>query len=212
MTHTHAIELPPVHRQPVERRRRRTSQVFFVIWALAALFTMPAALGTKGYAALELLGFALLVIAALGRMWCTVYIGGRKNRELCIAGPYRACRNPLYFFSFLGVVGACLALQNLTILLVTTPVFLLYYHQVIGAEEQRLGASFGQAYVDYCHDVPRFWPRWVDPRDQGELHVSARHFMRGLSEVFWFLIAIVVIDGIEWAHLADLWPSVRLPF
>ena len=34
-----------------------------------------------------------------------LYVGGRKNAELVTTGPYSMMRNPLYFFSLLGVAG-----------------------------------------------------------------------------------------------------------
>lgn len=160
---------------------------------------------------MELTGFVFLIVAALGRMWCTVYIGGRKNRELCQAGPYGACRNPLYLFSFVGVIGACLALQHILLLIITVPVFLSYYHYVIQAEERRLQSFFGETFVEYCQTVPRFWPRWIKFTDNRDVSISMRHFSRGLGEVFWFLLAIVLIDAIELAHIAQLWPTHVLP-
>lgn len=206
------LEASSLNRQSIEKLRRNISVSFATLWVAAALFTAPGELGSNAYEAMELSGFALLIAAALGRMWCTVHIGGRKNRELCRRGPYEACRNPLYFFSFLGVVGACLALQNPMLLLFTAPVFLGFYHLVIRAEETRLSAYFGEDYERYRREVPRFWPRWVDPSETGELVISLRHFMRGLGEVVWFLVAIILIDAVEWAHLSRLWPTHVLPW
>ena len=57
---------------------------------------------------IKLIGYALIGVGAVGRMWCGVYIAGRKNKELCQDGPYSLCRNPLYVFSFIGTVGVAL--------------------------------------------------------------------------------------------------------
>lgn len=48
----------------------------------------------------EVLSFVFLLVAALGRVWTSAYISGRKNHELVVNGPYSLTRNPLYFFSF----------------------------------------------------------------------------------------------------------------
>ncbi len=197
--------------QTIESLRKPFSLAFVLLWIAAALFTVPAGLGRFWYEVMESVGYGLLIVAALGRMWCTIYIGGRKNAELCREGPYGACRNPLYFFSFLGVLGACLGLQSPLLLVVSAIVYLIYYAGMIRAEERRLSAMFGAQFIDYEAAVPRFWPRWVKIRDDRERMIGVRHLLRGLGEVFWFLAAIILIDAIEAAHLAGLWSARVLP-
>jgi protein-S-isoprenylcysteine O-methyltransferase Ste14 len=89
-----------------------------------------------------MIGFSLLILAALGRIWCRIYISGRKDRELCTQGPYAMCRNPLYFFSFIGVIGFCLALQSVLMLVILTAAYIGYYRLVIDGEENRLSNFF----------------------------------------------------------------------
>src|SRR5438874_6144411 len=59
----------------------------------------------------EVVSFLILLTAAFGRIWSAAYISGRKNHELVVDGPYSLTRNPLYFFSFLGYLGAGLAFE-----------------------------------------------------------------------------------------------------
>ena len=73
------------------------------------------------YKSLKILGYALIIGAALGRIWCNIYITGRKDKELCTDGPYSLCRNPLYLFSFIGVVGVMYAIQNIPLLVASIP-------------------------------------------------------------------------------------------
>ncbi len=137
-----------------------------------------------------------------------VYIVGRKNRELCQAGPYSLTRNPLYFFSFIGVLGLGLALQHVLLGVVAATCFLIYYEAVIRGEERILKSIHGEAFTDYCTRVPRFWPRlaWPDGGDDTLLlHVGP--FMRGLREVFWFLAIIIFAEILEWVHVN---PALRL--
>jgi len=54
-------------------------------------------------------GILLAGVGALGRLWCSLYIGGRKTHELVSAGPYGWCRNPLYLFSLIGALGVGLS-------------------------------------------------------------------------------------------------------
>lgn len=183
------------------------------IWLLAAIFTMPKGFATGWHELIEYIGFFLLIIAAQGRIWSMVYIVGRKNRELCQSGPYSLSRNPLYFFSFIGVVGLGLALQHALLALIAAGGFLIYYAAVIRGEERILQAIHGEDFRAYRTRVPRFWPRLAWPDGGGDsllLHVGP--FMRGLREVFWFLAVIILAEILEWAHLERVWHSWLLPF
>ena len=88
-----------------ERFRKPISCMLACVLCLGVLVSVPAGFRTAPYEALELFGVALLAVAAMGRIWCLIYIAGRKNKELCQLGPYSLCRNPLYLFSFVGVIG-----------------------------------------------------------------------------------------------------------
>src|SRR5262245_50206169 len=87
---------------------------------------------------MEQVGFALICLATLGRIWCGIYIAGRKNRELCQDGPYSICRNPLYLFSFFGVVGVALGAGAPWVALTAGVLFCVYYTLVIRSEETHL--------------------------------------------------------------------------
>lgn len=195
-----------------ERWRKPVSLFFGLVWLAAALFTLPAGFGAGWHEGVEWFGFCLLIAAALGRIWAYAHIGGRKNRQLCTTGPYSLTRNPLYLFSFLGVLGAGLALQSLSLAAVSALLFLAYYALVIRAEETRLRALFGAAFAAYADAVPRFWPRLAAPDHGEDLRVPPRLFARTLLEVFWFLAAIVAIELIEEGKLHRLWPLVTAGF
>src|SRR6478609_5676933 len=192
-----------------ERWRKRVSFLFAAVWLAAALVIRPAGFQTPSHELMELVGFLLLIVAALGRVWAFAYIGGRKNQELCRGGPYGMTRNPLYVFSFLGVCGAGLGLQSLALFATAAVFFLAYYAIVIRAEERRLAEIFGPAFTQYCAEVPRFWPRLRvppgDPASDNEPTLSPRLVKRCLRDVFWFLAAIVLIEVIEMAKAGHWW-------
>jgi protein-S-isoprenylcysteine O-methyltransferase Ste14 len=199
--------MPPAKVFAPERWRKPVSFLFAGVWLTAALLTVPSGFEDGWHEALEMTGFLLLIVAALGRLWAYAHIGGRKNQQLCCEGPYALCRNPLYFFSFVGVAGAGLALQNLLLATAGSAAFLLYYAWVIRSEEQRLLTLFGPDFVTYCGRVPRFWPKIARPDDSGDVVISARLFHRTLGEVFWFLAVIVVVELIGLAKAHVLWPT-----
>lgn len=64
---------------------------------------------------LMLLACFMAGIGAFGRIWCSLYIAGYKNNVLVTDGPYSMCRNPLYFFSFVGGIGVSCATETFTI-------------------------------------------------------------------------------------------------
>lgn len=133
-------------------------------------------------------GLLLVVLAALGRLWCGVYIAGRKNSELCTAGPYSLSRNPLYLFSSFGVLGIVLTTHRPLLAVGAFGVFWLYHVAVIRGEEARLRAAFGEAFTDYCARTPRVWPRFAGYVDTPQLLVNTKPLLRSFSDVSWFFI------------------------
>jgi len=201
-----------LYRTRVERLRRPLSTLFVAALTAALMFTQPINFGHGIYEGMELTGFILIFLAVLGRMWCILYIGGRKNRELCRIGPYSMCRNPLYFFSFVGLMGVCIAAESVIPALVAGAAFLGFYHWVIKREETRLAAIFEADFVKYCEEVPRFWPRWPEKLGAHTVEVDGRAFTRALREVFWFLFAIILVEGLEIAKAQANWPHWTSPF
>lgn len=195
-----------------ESWRKPASYLFATTGMAVAVFTVPRGFTVGWHEAIEQLGFLLLILAALGRIWSLAYIAGRKNRELCRLGPYSLMRNPLYFFSFVGVVGFTLALQHPLLTAATGAGFLLYYSAVIRSEERRLRALHGAEFDDYCATVPRFFPRLMMPTGAESLQLHLAPFTRGLREVFWFLAAIILAEILEWAHVHQFWGVITLPF
>jgi protein-S-isoprenylcysteine O-methyltransferase Ste14 len=47
----------------------------------------------------EYVGYALVIVCVVGRIWCSAYVGGYKNTKLIDTGPFSIVRNPLYVFS-----------------------------------------------------------------------------------------------------------------
>lgn len=142
-------------------------------------------------------GFALLIIAAVGRIWSSLYICGRKDNELTTDGPFSLCRNPLYLFSFLGAVGFMLAAENLLLAALIVPVFWGYYHFVIQGEEKRLLEIFGQSYTDYCKTTPRLIPKFSNYHSRKAVMIDLRIMKSSILDASCFLVLIVLIELLE---------------
>ena len=194
-------KLPPSGRKPtakgrVERLRKPLSFLVAIALCFLMVFVHPRGFGTAWTEVLKLTGLFLVFAGVLGRILCTLYIGGRKNRELCQTGVYAMCRNPLYFFSFLGLTGICLAAENLTLTLVAASLFLILYRAVIVSEEQNLMQLFPEDFPTYQKSIPRFWPRGFPLRDSQILQVNTGIFIRSVTEVLWFLAAVIGVEAI----------------
>ncbi|MGJ8649290.1 MAG: methyltransferase family protein [Opitutaceae bacterium] len=195
-----------------EKLRKPLSRLLAIIFILLALLTAPKGNGNQFHEILEFTGYSLLILAALGRIWCLIYISGRKDRELCTEGPYSLCRNPLYLFSFIGVIGFFAALQSISLCLIASSLYLVYYRGVIKSEEIRLQQLFGAPCLTYFQSTPRFFPKWQRPSTLQSLIVAPRIIERGMREVVWFLLAIILIDGVELMHEGGHMILMTLPF
>ena len=91
----------------LDHYRTRISQVIGILFLFLFMFSQKELDVTAPYVSgiLFLVGCLCVGAAMVGRMWCAQYIAGYKNDVLVREGPYSVCRNPLYFFSFLGGIG-----------------------------------------------------------------------------------------------------------
>lgn len=156
---------------------------------------------------LSLVGIILIGVAVIGRVWCGSFICGFKNTTLVMTGPYSACRNPLYFFSFIGAIGIGLTTQTLTIPAIISVIFWVYYLPVMRTEEKKLLGIHGAEFEKYCARVPRFFPSFKNFSSPLEYTVSTKYFESCLKEVVWFVIAAGIIDFIEELHVLHYLPT-----
>ncbi len=193
---------------PIEKLRLPLSRtasavvVFFLVfstsrwearaeWVTLALFTA---------------GMACVAVASLGRMWCSQYIAGFKNRRLIVEGPYSTCRNPLYFFSAIGVLCIGLCTETLTFPLVLLGVMALYYPWVIRDEERRLRRSFGDEFDAYARRVPAYFPRLALFSEPATYEMKPAAYRRHMFSALWFVWIVGLIEFAEglkelgWIH------------
>jgi len=149
-------------------------------------------------------GLVLLVICILGRIYCTLQIGGHKNAELVTTGIYSVVRNPLYFFSFIGVIGIGLISSQITVLVMLTAGFFIVYLPLIGREEKFLGDKFGNAFTDYMKRVPRFVPDFSLYKPAEVVTISMAPLHSALRDALWWLLPFIVFETIEWAQTSGL--------
>ncbi len=96
------------------------------------------------------------VLSTLGR---GAYVEFDAPRELVASGPYRWVRNPISVSVIGMLLGEALALSSTGVLLMFLLSLPVAHLQVVFLEEPLLRRRFGQSYVDYLAQVPRWLPR-----------------------------------------------------
>ncbi|MER0239129.1 isoprenylcysteine carboxylmethyltransferase family protein [Fulvimarina sp. MAC8] len=194
------------------QRRRRMALALALLAAIIGLLFVGSSQSERMHEMVEAVGLGFIVLGIAGRIWCTLYIGGRKAREIVDLGPYSVSRNPLYVFSTIAAGGVGAQSGSITIAVLAAAACALAFHFVILREERFLTGEFGSNYRSYLGRVPRFWP---NPRlfsDANELIVKPRRVYSTLADGLVFFAAMPILEIVEWAqhdHLIEI--VVRLP-
>lgn len=161
---------------------------------------------------LEMFGILLIILGIAGRLWSTLYIGGRKITTIVQTGPYSITRNPLYLFSTLAAAGVGAQMGSFTAMIGFALLCALAFNIVIRREEQFLGGIYGKDYQAYLQRVPRFWPR-PSLYDEGEpMGFQPDRLKRTLLDGLVFLVAMPVFELIDTLQLSGHLPVLfRLP-
>ena len=212
MTQTTTTVLEPTRRSSV-RYRLVLGRLLLIPIILLIVFSQPIyAEDSVVVHGLEILGFLFLVASTIGRIWTAGYISGRKNSELVQDGPYSITRNPLYFFSFLGFVGAGLMMKSAVVAAALVGFFFLMHWATIIMEERKLRDLFGGEFDTYCQSTPRFFPKLSNFRNPSELTIDPHVFSKAVLDSSLILLVVGVAECIQWAHDAGVVPAImRLP-
>jgi protein-S-isoprenylcysteine O-methyltransferase Ste14 len=188
-----------------QARRRIAVAVIIALLLLVLLFVRTAwPRGVHEY--IEAFGLGFIMMAILGRMWCTLYIGGHKGAQIVRTGPYSLSRNPLYVFSAIGAFGIGCMTGSLGIALLLAAACYITFLFVILAEEGYLENTFGQPYRDYKLEVPRFFPRFSSYRDVETLTIRPKTLYNTFFDGLVFFVAYPVFEFLEYLQGAGILP------
>ena len=198
------------------KRLSRVQRIRRVLLVLSALCILALCLFTDSawrstalvHDLIQTLGLVLTLGGALGRIWSSLYLNGRKNTALMTYGPYSLTRNPLYVFSIMGVTGMGLLSGSLLTGLVSGGLIYLVFNWVIAQEEETLTMIFGDAYRNYMRQVPRLGitlRQWNNPEN---LDISMKALGRTVREALCFLLAIPFFILLNFLHKDALLPVV----
>jgi protein-S-isoprenylcysteine O-methyltransferase Ste14 len=193
----------------LQKKRQFHTRVFLYSSVVFVFLSKPVMLeGTFPRECMMWLGYVLIVIGALGRAYCSVYIGGRKNEEVVRGGPFSVVRNPLYVFSFLAIAGVGLQSGTFFIFALLLAAFLAYYPMVIAKEEAFLSHKFGEEYESYKNSVPRWFPNfklWSEPE---QLHCQPRLVRKTLLDAAVFFLPMpcfAIIHALQTNEILPVW-------
>lgn len=192
----------------VQRYRRLWIFCAFTLVTVGLLMIKPIYLtGAPYHKSLEYSGVLLIVVAIMVRLWCILYIGGRKASFLMQDGPYSLSRNPLYVGSIIGAVGLGCQTGMLSFALLFGLLAWAIFLFVVRQEERYLEHTFGAHYSAYMMTTPRFFPKFSRYTDGGTRYEFDPNALgRTLRDGSLMLLAIPFTEIIEEMHEADLLP------
>lgn len=139
------------------RWRGANGMLFMAPFVVLSVLSVPRIReGSWGGLALDDLGWALFVGGVAVRFWATLYVGGRKSREVVCDGPYSVCRHPLYLGTALLLLSVSAFLKSATCVVGVLLAMSAYRLLTVPAEERALRQKLGADYEAYAARTPRF--------------------------------------------------------
>ena len=165
---------------------------------------------TPLYNILELTGFFFLLIGVFGRIWASLYIEGNKTNNLITKGIYALSRNPLYFFSFILLIGYCCVIKSVIIVAISLLIWILIYPMTIKHEEEKLLNIHKDNYTEYYNKTPKIIPNFLlfKKSEKGyRMDITINNIERVLVESFGFLLFYEIIRFLNYLHYSNLLSS-----
>lgn len=155
----------------------------------------------------EMTGFALILVCIFGRLWSILYVGGRKNSELAVSGPYSISRNPLYLFSTIGAFGIGLMFGSIIVAAFLGVCAYAVFGMTTRKEEVFLRGKFGPKFDAYAARTPRFWPKPWLYQDEHQHTFSTQALRSTFFDALYFLAVFPAIEGIEYLQVIGYLPT-----
>jgi protein-S-isoprenylcysteine O-methyltransferase Ste14 len=193
--------------------RRLVLAVLVVVLLAALLFgqsVFPP--DTPVHETIEMAGVLLIFLGIVGRLWSTLYIGGRKSAEVVTGGPYSMTRNPLYVFSTIAAAGVGAQIGSILAVFGFALLCAGAFHIVILREEKYLKEVLGAPYEAYMARVPRFIPN-LSLYDEGDTGgFRPKLLLNTLLDGLVFLAAMPFFESIDAMQMSGVLPVLfRLP-
>ena len=176
-----------------ERYRKWLHALAWPTLFLTVVMTDPSIRDPRLGAAVVVASYALVTAGTVGRLWCALYVRGRKSKNLCQYGPYSMCRNPLYLSVMLSIIGVALASERAILMGVFPVLFGACYLAVILSEERRMAVLFGGEYQAYRARVPRIIPRPGLYRSEEAVVADPENYVIGAAKSMGYLALLFLL-------------------
>ena len=118
---------------------------------------------------------------------------GSDGNSFISDGIYSVCRNPLYFFSFVGLLGILFLKGQLILVILGAVLFLLIYRFTILGEEKFLSDKFGDSYKEFLKNTPRFFPDFSRFKYSERLEIRPFFLHKEVKRAFvWLFVALFI--------------------
>ena len=101
------------------------------------------------------LALAIWAIVAIRKAGTRVEVN-KPTTAIVADGPYKFTRNPIYIGMFLGQAGLAIGFDNLWVIAMLVPFYLVIRYGVIAREETYLARKFDAVYIVYKSRVRRW--------------------------------------------------------
>ena len=145
---------------------------------------------------------------------------GRNTQEqvaevLNSTGIYSMVRHPLYLGNYLMWLGIMVYSFSISLVIISSLVYWIYYERIMFAEERFLERKFGDAYLNWSLLAPAFVPRFSGYKPSSVPFSIKTVLRREYSGVLATVICFFVLDVARWtfwgsaiAPLAKSWPWI----
>ena len=193
----------------LNKKRMQYSWLSVMICILVIIFSRPLfPYDMPFHEVMEFVGYFLVALCALGRVYCSAFLGGFKNKKLVTYGPFSVVRNPLYSFSLMGILGLSLVSGHLLLVAFLFTFFMVMYHYLIRREEAFLETEFGAEYQAYKSRVPRLLPRFSLYDCPEEITMKPRFVTNAYFDAIWWFVAFPAFEFIEYLQESGFIPGL----
>ena len=183
----------------LNKHRMRDSRILVIVTILTGFFFSTLFHdSTIEHNAMDFAGYLLVMACAIGRIYCTAFIGGSKNVALITWGPYSLCRNPLYFCSIVGAAGIGLMSTSIIAFLTITIGFIFIYLSLIQREEAFLSERFGADFAAYRARIPRLVPSLQHVNYPAEVTFQPQALNRAMLDAIWWFAPYMIFELAEY--------------
>jgi protein-S-isoprenylcysteine O-methyltransferase Ste14 len=192
--------------------RLRLTLLWYLVLLVATAFTGPWTLPNVARVLLDSIALLLVAFAVLGRIWCSLFIAGRKDAELVTSGPYALCRHPLYLLSLAGGLGLGIATHSLLLAGGTLLVLYALFEGAMRSEDAYLAARHGEAFTEYAARTPRLWPGSGPQRVPAAMEARPQVLWKAFVDGGAFMLLFALLLAARSLREAGAWPTLlQLP-